>query len=86
MGESSDTQAIHAHFCPNFQPIYHEGRRVLIGTRALFREALEADMNTLEEQGKTALLVAFDNVLLGLLAVADTLKEGSAEAVAQLHA
>jgi hypothetical protein len=24
LGESSDTQAHHAHFCPNFQPIYHE--------------------------------------------------------------
>jgi len=22
-GESSDTQALHAHFCPNFRPIYH---------------------------------------------------------------
>ena len=23
LGEYSDTQALHAHFCPNFQPIYH---------------------------------------------------------------
>jgi hypothetical protein len=23
LGEFSDTQALHAHFCPNFQPIYH---------------------------------------------------------------
>ena len=25
LGEYSDTQAIYAHFCPNFQPIYHYG-------------------------------------------------------------
>jgi hypothetical protein len=24
LGEYSDTQALHAHFCPNFQPIYHK--------------------------------------------------------------
>ena len=24
LAESSDTQALHAHFCPNFQPIYHQ--------------------------------------------------------------
>ncbi len=23
LGEYSDIQALHAHFCPNFQPIYH---------------------------------------------------------------
>src|SRR5436190_21007366 len=26
LGESSDTEAIHAHFCPNIEPIYHSGR------------------------------------------------------------
>src|SRR6266705_2649825 len=24
LGEYSDTQALHAHFCPNFQSIYHD--------------------------------------------------------------
>ena len=24
LGESSDTEAIHAHFCPNFHPNYHD--------------------------------------------------------------
>jgi Cu+-exporting ATPase len=68
-----------------------EGRRVLIGTRALFREhsidydVLKADMKALEVQGKTALLVSFDDVLVGVVAVADTAKDGSVEAVAQLH-
>jgi hypothetical protein len=31
LGESSDTEAIHAHFCPNIGPIYHlleEAKRI----------------------------------------------------------
>jgi Cu+-exporting ATPase len=69
-----------------------EGHEVLIGTRGLFDEqsidyaALEADMKALEEQGKTATLVAVDGILAGVVAVADTVKAGSAEAIAQLHA
>jgi Cu+-exporting ATPase len=69
-----------------------EGRKVLVGTRGLFREyavhydVLEAELIALEEQGKTAMLVAFDDKLVGVVAVADTVKDGSAEAVALLHA
>src|SRR6266566_1145598 len=29
LGESSDTEAIHAHFCPNFHPNYHVPPRAL---------------------------------------------------------
>jgi Cu+-exporting ATPase len=69
-----------------------EGHKVLIGTRGLFCEhtidydKLEADMKALEVQGKTAMLVALDSILAGAVAVADTVKDGSAEAVVQLHA
>lgn len=69
-----------------------EGHKVLIGTRGLFREesvdyeTLDVEMKALEEQGKTTLLVAFDGVLVGVVTVADMVKEGSAEAIAQLHA
>ena len=41
----------------------------------------EVKMKALEEKGKTAMLLAVDNQLAGLIAVADTLKEHSAEAV-----
>lgn len=41
-------------------------------------------MSKLEEAGKTAILVAFDNKLIGIIAVADTLKPEAKEAVASL--
>ncbi len=67
-------------------------RTVLIGTRGLLQErsilsgALDAQLTTLEEQGKTAILVALDHELAGIVAVADSIKSGSAEAIQQLQA
>jgi len=69
-----------------------EGHDILIGTRTLLRERsinstpLEEQLKTLEEQGKTAMLVALDGELTGVVAVADTVKVGSAKAIQQLHA
>ena len=69
-----------------------EGHSVLIGTRRLMREralayqALEEQMAELEQGGKTTMLVAVDGEVVGLLAVADTVKVGSREAVEQLQA
>jgi Cu+-exporting ATPase len=68
-----------------------EGHAVLVGTRVLLNEralpftSLEAQLATLEEQGKTAMLVALDGKAVGIVAVADTVKVGSAEAIQQLH-
>ncbi|MDX1631602.1 MAG: heavy metal translocating P-type ATPase [Thermoanaerobaculia bacterium] len=68
-----------------------EGERILVGSRTLLREKeidpspFEEDLVRLEEEGKTAMLVAVNRSLLGVLAVADTLKEDSAEAVRALH-
>ena len=69
-----------------------EGSHVLIGTRLLFSErsvayaAVEEPLAALEQQGKTVMLAAIDGVLAGLVAVADTIKEDSAEAIQQLQA
>lgn len=69
-----------------------EGRTVLVGTRRLMSEravafdALEERLAALEQQGKTTMLVAIDGEAAGLVAVADTVKVGSAEAVKQLQA
>lgn len=67
-----------------------EGRELLIGTRRLM-EKYEVDakraydaMSTLEESGKTAMLVAIDKQYAGLVAVADTIKESSKDAVSRL--
>jgi len=69
-----------------------EGRGVLVGTRRLLSErslaydALEDQLAALEQGGKTTMLVAIDGEVVGLVAVADTVKVGSREAIKQLHA
>ena len=69
-----------------------DGRTVLVGSRAFMDEqgvavaAMEQDMRRLEDEGKTAMLVASDGELLGLLAVADTLKDDAVAAVRELQA
>lgn len=69
---------------------YFEEKRILLGTRKLMEEngvpfkGLEAKMREFEENGKTAMLVALGNENIGLVAVADTLKENSKEAVETL--
>jgi Cu+-exporting ATPase len=68
-----------------------DGRTVVVGTRGLMQEAgidtasLQDRMATLEEEAKTAMLVAVDGHLAGLIAVADTLKKDSQAAIAALH-
>lgn len=47
-------------------------------------EALVEQMNELERQGKTVMLAAVDRSIAGMLAVADTIKETSKQAIAQL--
>ncbi|PYI50840.1 heavy metal translocating P-type ATPase [Paenibacillus flagellatus] len=67
-----------------------QGRELLVGTRKLMAQAgvdvdaVLPEMNRLEEQGKTAMLVAVDGRYAALVAVADTIKETSAQAVARL--
>ncbi|MGB8212888.1 MAG: heavy metal translocating P-type ATPase [Anaerolineales bacterium] len=46
---------------------------------------MKASAEQLQSEAKTAMLVAVDGVVQGVIAVADTLKEGSKDAVAKLH-
>jgi Cu+-exporting ATPase len=69
-----------------------EGQVVLIGTRRFFQEhgiddaaALEM-VEKLEEQGKTVLMVALEKDMIGVIAVTDTVKVDSREAITQLQA
>jgi Cu+-exporting ATPase len=62
-----------------------------IGTRKLMKENLSLDvdkierkMARLEEQGKTAMILATKEGIVGIIAVADTVKETSREAVERL--
>jgi Cu+-exporting ATPase len=67
------------------------GKSVLVGSRVLLEEhgvavaEMEDEMSHLEDEGKTAMLVAVDGELLGLLAVADTLKDDAIAAVRELR-
>ena len=67
-----------------------EGRAVLLGNRKLMSDRgvdlspLADEAERLEAEGKTAMFVAVDGALAGIVAVADTLKESSLRAVAEL--
>ncbi|MBI2491969.1 MAG: heavy metal translocating P-type ATPase [Candidatus Rokubacteria bacterium] len=66
------------------------GRKILLGTRRLMAMrgietgAEEARLRTLEFEGKTAMLVAVDGHLAGIVACADTLKPFARETVSAL--
>ena len=68
-----------------------EGRQVLVGNRRLLADAgidtgqMEQRAEELAEQGKTPMFVAVDGKPGGIMAVADTVKEDSAAAVATLQ-
>jgi Cu+-exporting ATPase len=65
--------------------------RILLGNRMLMTDykidisRVEEQMRKLEKQGKTAMLLAAGEKLVGIIAVADTLKKFSKEAVAELQ-
>jgi Cu+-exporting ATPase len=46
---------------------------------------LQAAVERLQQEAKTAMLVAVDDQVAGVIAVADTVKEGSVEAIGELH-
>jgi Cu+-exporting ATPase len=64
---------------------------VLVGNRKLLRDngvdpsPIEATMERLEREGKTAMLVALEGELLGVVATADTVRESAAETIEQLY-
>jgi Cu+-exporting ATPase len=67
------------------------GRHVLVGSRALLREAgvdpapLDDRASSLSARGGTTVFVAVDGVLAGLLSIADPVRRTSREAVARLR-
>ncbi len=67
-----------------------KGRKVLLGNRTLMQEesvsivTLENDLVSLEEHGKTAMILAVDGEAAGVVAAMDTAKESAAEAIQQL--
>jgi Cu+-exporting ATPase len=67
------------------------GRKALLGNRALLAEAgistaaLEDSASRNQDEGSGVMFLAVDGSLAGFLVVADPVKEGAAEAIAELH-
>tara|TARA_R100001230_G_C5685508_1_gene194431 strand:- start:903 stop:2987 length:2085 start_codon:yes stop_codon:yes gene_type:complete len=67
------------------------GRAVALGNTAMMRDmsldtsAAEEAADVLRSEGKTAMFVAIEGKLSGIVAVADPIKETTAEAIKQLH-
>lgn len=68
-----------------------DGKEAFLGTRKLMRDRniefakWESKIKKLENEGKTTIILAVGNKILGLIAVADTLKDHANEAVQSLH-
>jgi len=65
-----------------------EGKEILIGNRVLLKEknislpeVVEKNIFQLENEGKTVMLIAFNNRVAGMIAITDTLKETTKDAI-----
>lgn len=65
---------------------YHLGNHRLVEALGLCSPALEAQLQTLEQQGKSVVVLCSASAPLALFAVADQLKPSSREAIVELHA
>jgi len=68
-----------------------EGRNIMVGNVRMFESqgislnGLGSQVARLQSEAKTAMLVAVNNNPAGIIAVADTLKDGSKQAIEDLH-
>jgi len=97
---ASNDAHIHAPACISFRAVpgfgvegKHDGRKILVGNNRLMGLSglsvptyLQDKADALERQGKTLVAVAVDNEVIGLLALADTIKADSVGAVNELIA
>ncbi|MCC6568562.1 MAG: heavy metal translocating P-type ATPase [Anaerolineales bacterium] len=69
-----------------------EGRSVAVGNIRMMNarkyplNGLESEVSRLQSEAKTAMLVAIDGEVAGVIAVADTIKDSSKDAIDDLHA
>ncbi len=65
--------------------LYHFGnRKLIVDLQNLPLEEIEKLISQIEEQGKTVMILATNSEILGLIGVADTIKETSKEAIERL--
>jgi P-type Cu2+ transporter len=68
-----------------------DGQRILLGNRLLMEDSgvsfgeLEADAARLQGGGRTVIYVGLDNVVVGLIAIADAIRPSSRSTIAALH-
>ena len=68
-----------------------DGSEVLVGNLRMMQavgiqlNGLEQDVIRLQAEAKTAMITAINGEVAGIIAVADAIKEGSVEAIAELH-
>src|SRR5699024_3633578 len=61
------------------------GNKKLMDDRNISLEDLIGDSDALASQGKTPMYIAFNHKIAGIIAVADTVKQNSVEAIDRLH-
>jgi Cu+-exporting ATPase len=68
-----------------------DGHQIMVGNQRMMAAhdidlvGLDGIINKLQNEAKTAMLVAVDQQVVGVIGVADTLKEGSQQAIQNLH-
>ena len=88
LSEVYDFKAIPGHGVEgkSGETMYYLGnRKLVVDELGLNLEKAEKKMKRLEEAGKTVMILSTEKDILGLIAVADTLKESSLEAVQKLQ-
>ncbi len=69
---------------------FYQGKKILVGNEELMKaehisfESKMKDFEKLQEEAKTVIFVAYDTEIIGILALADTLKEYAVETVREL--
>ena len=68
-----------------------DGKLISVGSPRMMKEQglnidlIASDVNRLQEEGKTTVLVTINSEIAGAIGIADTVKQGSIEAIEQLH-
>ncbi|WP_375262517.1 heavy metal translocating P-type ATPase [Palleronia sp.] len=96
--EGAETRGAARQEATDFEAVTGKGvqgrvgaRAVALGNAAMMQEMglntaqAEANADTLRTEGKTAMFVALDGALVGIVAVADPIKDSTAQAIRELH-
>ena len=96
--QQAEKDSITLHAVENFEALLGtgvqgniKGKNYYLGNQRLFNlltiqnEVLQTQINNLEQQGKTVVMLTDNHQILALFAVADTIKENSKNAIEQLH-